>query len=234
MTRVPAEMPSLLQSAVETSGVIPPAMIALRLGLAFVLGWLVALVYRWTHHGDPYPETFPPTLILLAILIAAITQVIGDSVARAFSLVGALSIVRFRTVVQDTRDTAFVIFAVIVGMAVGSAHLWIALLSLIVVGAAAALTRPRRRAPVAISGESAEFRLVLRVAPGVRPATLLEGPAAAALSFHETLGVTTARGGASLEATSRVALRGDSDDADLVEALNRLEGVQSVELRRSG
>ena len=47
-------------------------------------------------------------------------EVIGNNVARAFSLVGALSIVRFRTVVDDTRDTAFVMFAVIIGMAVGA------------------------------------------------------------------------------------------------------------------
>ncbi|MDZ4830382.1 MAG: hypothetical protein SGJ09_09330 [Phycisphaerae bacterium] len=62
----------------------------------------------------------------------ATTMVIGSSVARAFSLVGALSLVRFRTVVDDTRDTAFVIFALIVGMAAGtsifSPHFWAFLL----------------------------------------------------------------------------------------------------------
>ena len=65
-------------------------------------------------------ESFVVTLVLLTILIAMVTQVIGDNVARAFSLVGALSIVRFRTVVRDTQDTAYVIFAVAVGMAVGA------------------------------------------------------------------------------------------------------------------
>ena len=53
-------------------------------------------------------ESFTVTLVLLTILIAMVTQVIGDNVARAFSLVGALSIVRFRTVVRDTQDTAYV------------------------------------------------------------------------------------------------------------------------------
>ena len=51
--------------------------------------------------------------MLLTILIAMVTMVIGNNMARAFGLVGALSIVRFRTVVEDTRDTAFVIFAVV-------------------------------------------------------------------------------------------------------------------------
>ena len=75
--------------------------------------------------------------MLLSILIAMVTQVIGDNVARAFSLVGALSIVRFRTVVRDTVDTAFVIFAVAVGMAVGANHPSVALSGIAIVGLAA-------------------------------------------------------------------------------------------------
>src|SRR2546430_8185921 len=64
----------------------------------------------------PRSTLFPYTTLFRS------TQVIGDNVARAFSLVGALSIVRFRTVVRDTQDTAFVIFSVVVGMAIGAAH----------------------------------------------------------------------------------------------------------------
>src|ERR1043166_7516365 len=90
-----------------------------HLFVAFIGGLLVASIYRWTRPRSFVNPSFPPTLVLLSILIAMVTQVIGDSVARAFSLVGALSIVRFRTVVRDTQDTAFVIFAVVVGMAAG-------------------------------------------------------------------------------------------------------------------
>src|SRR5262245_39113682 len=79
--------------------------------VALVLGCVVAGVYRLTHRGADGPAAgFIPTLVLLSVLIAVVTRVIGDNTARAFSLVGALSIVRFRTVVEDTRDTAFVIF----------------------------------------------------------------------------------------------------------------------------
>ena len=70
-----------------------------------------------------------------------VTQVIGDNVARAFSLVGALSIVRFRTVVRDTQDTAYVIFAVAVGMAVGAGHPGLAASGLGVIAFAAFVMR---------------------------------------------------------------------------------------------
>jgi hypothetical protein len=74
-----------------------------------------------THRGEQPPgHGFIPTLVLLTVLIALVTKVIGNNSARAFSLVGTLALFRFRTVVEDTRDTAFVIFAVVIGMAVGA------------------------------------------------------------------------------------------------------------------
>ena len=88
--------------------------IAIRLVSSLVLGAIVAWIYRKARKEPA--SSFTATLVLLSVLIAMVTQVIGDNVARAFSLVGALSIVRFRTVVRDTQDTAYVIFAVAVGM----------------------------------------------------------------------------------------------------------------------
>ena len=98
-----------------------------------VLGGIVAAIYRRTRYASQTTSSFTVTLVLLSILIAMVTQVIGDNVARAFSLVGALSIVRFRTVVRDTQDTAYVIFAVAVGMAVGAAHPWLAIGGIVVI-----------------------------------------------------------------------------------------------------
>ena len=91
----------------------------LKLVLAFVLGVVIAAVYHWTHSGLA-GKSFTDTLIILCMLIAVVMVVIGDSIALAFSLVGALSIIRFRTVVQDPRDIAFVFFSLAIGMAVGA------------------------------------------------------------------------------------------------------------------
>src|SRR6187551_1455754 len=125
-----------------------PAAILGRLVAAMVLGGIVAQVYRRSR-AEP-ASSFTVTLVLLAILIAMVTQVIGDNVARAFSLVGALSIVRFRTVVRDTQDTAFVIFAVAVGMAVGAGYPWLAVAGSAVV-AVAAFAMKTRTGPPALS-----------------------------------------------------------------------------------
>src|SRR5688500_6738220 len=113
-------MPDLFRESLLDFEAVPPLVVLVRLLAALLLGGVAALVYRFTRSKAEVAPSFTATLVLLSILIAMVTQVIGDNVARAFSLVGALSIVRFRTVVRDTQDTAFVIFAVGVGMAVGA------------------------------------------------------------------------------------------------------------------
>src|SRR5688500_3597465 len=117
--------------------------IALHLIVAFVGGWVVTLIYKGTRPATHANPSFPPTLVLLSILIAVVTQVIGDKLALAFSLVGALSIVRFRTVVRDTQDPAFVIFAVVIGMAAGTGNYAVAVMALIIGGTAAAMIRAK-------------------------------------------------------------------------------------------
>src|SRR5215211_3914344 len=100
---------------------LPAEEIAIRLACAAALGLAVAVVYFLTQRKKrAEAASFVSTLVLLTILLAMVSMVIGNQIARAFSLVGALSIVRFRTIVEDTRDTAFVIFAVIAGMAAGA------------------------------------------------------------------------------------------------------------------
>jgi hypothetical protein len=219
-----------LQPSLQANGGAPPGVLAWRLILALLLGWAIAAVYRRTLRGEPVTATFPPTLILLTLLIATVTQVIGDNVARAFSLVGALSIVRFRTVVQDTRDTAFVIFAVTEGMAVGAGHLWVALLALVVIGAAAIVGEPRRPAPTA---PSPEMDLALRVSLGHNPDALLQQVSERYLARSHLIAVATAGRGSGIEATYAVRLHPRAAPTELVDALNSLEGVQNISLRRS-
>ena len=124
-------MPDWLTTSLSGGTGPAPLDLAWRIAAALVLGVAVAALYRWARRGEDIAPTFQTTLVLLAMLIAMATQIIGDNVARAFSLVGALSVVRFRTVVKDTQDTAFVILAVVVGMAAGANHLAVGLIGLV-------------------------------------------------------------------------------------------------------
>lgn len=210
------------------------AHVVARLVAALVVGGLVAAIYRRTRPASDVSDSFTITLVLLAILIAMVTQVIGDNVARAFSLVGALSIVRFRTVVRDTQDTAYVIFSVAVGMAVGADNLVVALSGIVIVGIAAMLMKGRNVSLAPVSVEDYPFELTVRLALGVDVEALIGGALERLGVRRRLMVVGTARQGMALEVAYRAALAQESGAAEVVSTLNRIEGVQSVTLQRVG
>ncbi len=99
----------------------------INITLSIILGFIIATIYRYTHKGLSYSQSFTQTILYVSVIVAIVMMVIGGSLARAFALVGALSIIRFRTVVKDTKDTAFIFMALAVGMAAGTSNYFLAL-----------------------------------------------------------------------------------------------------------
>jgi len=225
-------MPEFLKAPFAAGPTVSPVDVLVRLALALLFGGAVSWVYCQTRKAEPIAPSFPTTLVLLSVLIAMVTQVIGDNVARAFSLVGALSIVRFRTVVRDTQDTAYVIFAVVVGMAVGAKNPWVAIIGLGIV-ALAAFVMMRLR-PGALAGEDPEYVLSLRVGLGQDVNKLLDGQCDAHITDRKLLSMGTGKQGIALTVIYQVRLRPGGSPDELVRMLNRTEGVQSVQLERRG
>lgn len=118
-----------LFSELATTGAYAPAEIVLNMTLALILGLILAYIYRHTHKGLSYSQSFTLTLVFVSVIVAIVMMVIGSSLARAFAMVGAMSIIRFRTVVKDTKDTAFVFAALAEGMAAGTSSYFIAVIS---------------------------------------------------------------------------------------------------------
>lgn len=224
-------MPEWMSKAIVVDPPITVPVMAARIAMALLMGGLVAAIYRATHGRRARDAgTLTTTLVLLAGLLAMVSMVIGDSVARAFGLVGALSIVRFRTVVEDTRDTAFVICSVIVGMAVGTGLLLVAVVGVPLVGLAALAMRELGRGTRA--GARERYELKVRVAIGRDPDGLLPViRERAGVTAARVTGAKTARQGAVVDALFEVELRG-ADLAGLVMALNGADGVQEVDATR--
>ncbi|MFN7928292.1 MAG: DUF4956 domain-containing protein [Blastocatellia bacterium] len=224
-------MPEWLQAVVHNGQGIAPGTLIARLVLSFALGAAVAGIYRWTHRRDEAPSpTFLTTLVLMTIVIAMSTQVIGDNVARAFSLVGALSIVRFRTVVQDTRDTAYVIFAVVVGMAAGAGYFTVALVGIFITGLASFVMRPQA---FAWELPLTPLTLTVRLSNGHNPEVLFSQPFAQYIATKELCATALAKRGGAHDFTYQVQLREGVSQAALIGALSAMEGVQSVSLWRN-
>ena len=224
-------MPDFLTAPFVNGPHVTPLDVLIRLLVALVLGGAVAWIYRHTSRHAEVSSSFTVTLVLLSVLIAIVTQVIGDNVARAFSLVGALSIVRFRTVVRDTQDTAYVIFAVVIGMAVGAKNLWVAALGLGVCGLAAYLMMLRVKSlpavpPAVVVG--------VRVGLGHDLESLLAVTLDAHLQERELMSVGTAKQGIALDITYQARLRATGSAHELVKSLNHINGVQAASLQRRG
>lgn len=202
-----------------------------RLALALVLGGVVGVVYRQTHRaGSPATPSFVATLVLLSVIIAMVTLVVGDSGARAFTLVGALSIVRFRTVVEDTRDTAFVIFAVVVGMGAGLGKVEVATAGLVIVSGAAILLWVIQRYTFAVADD---WNLQLRVGTGAGGETPWEAVFVKHCDQAQLQSTATARQGAALDLTYKLRLKSGVTPLQFLNELNRIEGIQNLELKRT-
>tara|TARA_B100001250_G_scaffold118554_2_gene100651 strand:+ start:1259 stop:1948 length:690 start_codon:yes stop_codon:yes gene_type:complete len=108
-----------------------PSNIIINLITSLILGLLISYVYRLTHKGISYSQSFMLTIVFVSIIVAMVMMVIGNNIARAFALVGALSIIRFRTVIKDTKDTAYIFIALAAGMAAGTSNYYLAVIGVV-------------------------------------------------------------------------------------------------------
>ena len=123
----------ILSDFTDISHIYHPSEILINLVLSFILGVLISLIYKKTHKGLSYSQSFMVTNIFVAVIVCMVIMIIGNSLARAFALVGALSIIRFRTVVKDTKDTAYIFWSLATGMAAGTGSYFLAIAGSIII-----------------------------------------------------------------------------------------------------
>ncbi|MBF0326583.1 MAG: DUF4956 domain-containing protein [Alphaproteobacteria bacterium] len=109
------------------------------LGIAFALGLSIAAVYRFTHRGITYERSFLVTLVMIAPIVGLVMMLIGSNLALSLGLVGALSIIRFRNVIKDSRDMVFLFWGIAVGLGTGTFNWAVILLASGAIGAVLAL-----------------------------------------------------------------------------------------------
>ena len=122
-------MENLLNSQV----VYDPITITYNLLLSCILGIAISTIYKITHKGLSYSQSFMLTIVFVTVVVCMVMMVIGNNLARAFALVGALSIIRFRTVIKDTKDTSYVFFGLAAGMAAGTSSYFLAIIGVVII-----------------------------------------------------------------------------------------------------
>ncbi|MDD6856020.1 MAG: DUF4956 domain-containing protein [Oscillospiraceae bacterium] len=112
-------MRKYLYEIISSSGNLNTEDIIIRIAVAAALGCAIYLSYWITHSGSIYSRKFNVSLLILTVLTATVMTVIGNNVALSLGMVGALSIIRFRTSIKDSRDTVYIFWTIIVGICCG-------------------------------------------------------------------------------------------------------------------
>lgn len=190
---------------------LTPSQIVLSYLLAFGLAFLWATVYRKTHSGVAYTRSFFLALILVSPTVAMIMMAIGSNIALSLGLVGALSIIRFRSVIKDTRDMAFLFMAIGIGLTAG-AHAWtVGILGTITVSVIAVVLSQYGRFGIGSSDYILIFRSEER-----EPWNSFSEQARKLVSWSELRGATDVDQGREFEYTYNVRLAGETRPERLV------------------
>ena len=194
-----------------------PMNVAAVLAAGLVVGIIISMVYKKTYHGVLYSPNFSMTLIMLTLVTAPVVMAIGSNVALSMGMVGALSIVRFRTAVKDPLDTCYMFWAITMGILLGAGQY---LISLVVVVSIALilllLSYVRFRNPnsyllVLHYDRDAENDIMDRIHSSVR--------------FYRLRSKTESRNGAEMTVEVRMDRRGD-----LVGQMLEIQGVHDATL----
>lgn len=111
------------------------AAIIINILISFALSWVIAWVYQRTHRGISYSQSFVVTLVLMGMLSCIAMMILGNNVIRALGILGVFTLLRFRTIIKDSKDAVFLFFVLTAGMAIGTNNYSLALIGTVVVSA---------------------------------------------------------------------------------------------------
>jgi uncharacterized membrane protein YhiD involved in acid resistance len=202
----------------------------LQIILSFVVSlfcsFIISVVYRYTYRGPGYSNSFIISLVALSLITALVIMVIGNNLARAFGLVGALSIIRFRTAVKDTFDIVYLFFGLAVGMAAGVGYFRLAVVGTIAISLVLLVAS---KAKINIF-RTEQFLLQLQYADE-DITSVKEIMDSYCLTF-DLINIKTSAGAAPKEFSYYISLKRKKDYLDFVKELKKIRAVQSVNLFR--
>ncbi len=198
-----------------------------NLVVAFLCGIFISFLYRKIYTGPGYQNSFVNGLVILAMITAVVIMVIGNNLARAFGLVGAMSIIRFRTAVKDIQDIIFIFFALTIGMACGVGIHKLAIFGTLFIGTAFyVLNRTHAVAPL-----KKEFLLQFNISGNGKQPDSEYLPVLDRYCRHTKLiNVKTVGGDDSLELSYYVKMKHGRSNTELVSEIKTIDGVRQVNL----
>lgn len=202
-----------------------PQEILINLTLSFILGVAISIVYKKTHKGLSYSQSFMITNIFVAVIVCMVIMIIGNSLARAFALVGALSIIRFRTVVKDTKDTAFIFWSLAAGMAAGTGSYFLAISGTIIISIIAFILHKTNFGSIIKSEFILQFRIESK---NNKLSETFIKIIQKYTSSNVLLNSEISDDGKNIKVSYDVVLKEDQNQTELIKELSELEGLSEI------
>ena len=211
----------------QLQSIYSPTEILVNIILSFFLGLFISYIYKTTHKGMSYSQSFMITNIFLALIVCMVIMIIGNNIARAFALVGALSIIRFRTVIKDTKDLAYIFWSLASGMAAGTGSYYIAIIGTIIISVVAIILFKTNFGSIYKS----EFLLQFRYDKDEKISTPIYNDVFKELCKSTTLLNSEISGdNKTLKLTFDIYLKENSDIDDFILKISKLEGISEVSI----
>lgn len=220
-----------MENLIEILGLREPASVfaaqevVIAIFISFLLSLLISFVYIKTFKGKSYSQSFAQTLIIMEVVITIIIIAVGSNIARAFSLAGALSIVRFRSSIRDPRDVAFIFFAMGSGLACGTGMYLLAVTATIILSGLIYILYLTN-----YGGRRQYVNLRISVPENLNYTGMFDDVLERYLVKHELLEVRTVSLGTMFELRYRVQFRDDITDKDFLDEIRARNGNLNVSL----
>ncbi len=193
--------------------------------LAFVLGQVIAWTYMWTHTGLSYSRTYVASLVVLPVLVALVMLLMQGNIVFAFGLLAVFAVVRFRNVLKDTRDTVFILWGIVMGLAVGTMRLSTAVIGCLCVAAIFIYLR------LTAFGSRHRYDVILNLHwVGSGRASAVLKPVLHRYSAKTYLASERAAPDEGMDLCYRLLLRDPSRTRELLEELEKTDGVEYATL----
>jgi uncharacterized membrane protein YhiD involved in acid resistance len=205
---------------------VTPEDILINLFVSLIAGIIISFFYRKSYVGPGYQVSFVNSLIILVIITAIVIMVIGNNLARAFGLVGAMSIIRFRTAVKEMQDIIYIFFSLAIGMAVGVGFHGLALFGSIFIGTITYLLAKSKFSIPIKSNLLLQFVFDSEKNESQDYIRLIN-------QYCKTFKLINTKAVGSenmIELSYYVGLKDKNDSADFIQRLRKLEGIENVNL----
>ncbi len=197
---------------------------------SLVLNFLIAVIYRKTYRGTRYSQDYVQTLIIIGVVTTVLIMVVAGNGAIAFGMFAAFSVIRFRRTLSQSRDLAFVFFAMAIGMVVGAGNHMMAIIITVIVGATIVLLAKTD----AFAPKRASHMLTIRMNSDMNFEELLNPLFTEYADQFGLVNVTSAQAGMMTELRYGLQLKLGASMPHFLEALHQVTGNNRVVLTPTG